>query len=96
MLVDLRPGGPCHLSPPMLIGSGGGLSAATRAGDDDRGPNPEGESASAPPPADCSDPGPFILCLLAEPGPAKRTLSSPLKIRMDLYYSTDQIFGRKI
>ena len=88
MLVDLRPPPPPlpgHLSPPRVTASGGGLRAATpppgppppptRGDDDDLG-NPEGESASGPPP-DCSDPGPFILCRLADPGPPKRALSSP-------------------
>ena len=89
ILADLAspPGASGHLGhlalPVTVMGRGGGLSAAAPAatGDADRASSPEGgeESASPgpPPPPDCSDPGPFSRCRFAEPGPPKRTLSSP-------------------
>ena len=66
MLADLPspPGASGHRGhlalPPTVMGSGGGLRAAPAATGDAERASPEGgESASGPPDADCSDPGPF-------------------------------------
>ena len=82
MLVERMPGGNSLSAAATVTGSGGGLRCAPigppppPTGDDER-ISGEGESASAAPPPGCNDPGPFIRCRLAEPGPPKRALSSP-------------------